>query len=239
MSTQRQLKFPKVKCRWPCACQCKLSSGYHTCIRSTVLGPPTSHVLSLHRGRALWGAARLLERDLPVKLKILLQVGQSWLSQSSGRLQSTCFTFSPDQLNTMWLLSSIFGKSQGSVSHDFSLSSPPGLSSQTWVACSSKLLARQRIRAHQTYWAIPLNAVDMTDQYQQHPVKPLKSTDLKWLVVEHFVWPKKKTLKFPLEPTASATVVQKVILPGIQIPAFTAWLCHCIQKVQWVIQTWF
>lgn len=67
-------KFPKGMCRWPCACQRKLSSGSHTCVRSTVLGPPTSHVLSLHWSGALGGAPWVLELGLPVELKIFLYV---------------------------------------------------------------------------------------------------------------------------------------------------------------------
>lgn len=44
-----------------------------------MLGPPTSHVLSLHRGGALGGAAGVLEASLAVKLKVLLEVRQTQL----------------------------------------------------------------------------------------------------------------------------------------------------------------
>lgn len=54
-------------------------SGGHTCVRRTVLGPPTSHVLPLHRGGALGGAARVLEASPAVKVQVLLKVRQTQL----------------------------------------------------------------------------------------------------------------------------------------------------------------
>lgn len=64
---------PKGRCGRR-ACRLRASPGYHTCVRRTVLGPPTSHVLSLHRGGALGGAAWVLETSLAVQLKVLLEV---------------------------------------------------------------------------------------------------------------------------------------------------------------------
>lgn len=47
--------------------------GSHTCVRSTLLRPPTSHVLALNLGGALRRAPPLLELGLSVKLKVFLQ----------------------------------------------------------------------------------------------------------------------------------------------------------------------
>lgn len=63
-------------CRWQRACRFKPSRGCHTCVRSTVFGPPTSHVLPLQGGGALRGAPGVLELGLSIKLKVLLDVKQ-------------------------------------------------------------------------------------------------------------------------------------------------------------------
>lgn len=51
-----------------------------------MLGPPTSHVLSLHRGGALGGAAWVLETGLALQLKVLLEVrGQTDTAEVRGQ----------------------------------------------------------------------------------------------------------------------------------------------------------
>lgn len=71
-------------CRGQRACRFTPSRGRHTCVRSTVLGPPTSHVLALHRGGALGGAPGVLEPSPPVELKVLLE-GQTRVSRDLTR----------------------------------------------------------------------------------------------------------------------------------------------------------